>query len=211
MSRSDPQQQPTLQSLGAWQSVSVSKWCNGVYQVVTFIRIIHHFLADRPDPMETMGQTVLCSWCPEAIASKRGDGADGHRPPVDGSGSSLRRIFHGRSDALVPGRDLGGSKRRPDQALLDGPRLPDHLNLGVLAHIFPRPAVQASLVACGHWREVASGGSGEVFPRQTLHCRHWTYRQPNVAQLWSAPRPWWRIGTHARGRLWAVGMASRRR
>lgn len=30
-----------------------------------------------------------------------------------------------------------------------GPRLSDHLSIGVLAHVFPRSAVQASLAACG--------------------------------------------------------------
>ncbi len=34
-------------------------------------------------------------------------------------------------------------------SLPGGPRLSDHLSLGVLAHVFPRRAVQASLAACG--------------------------------------------------------------
>ncbi len=38
---------------------------------------------------------------------------------------------------------------RTAATLPGGPRLSDHLSLGVLAHIFPRSAVRASLAACG--------------------------------------------------------------
>ena len=38
---------------------------------------------------------------------------------------------------------------RTAATLPGGPRLSDHLSLGVLAHVFPRPAVRASLAACG--------------------------------------------------------------
>ena len=38
---------------------------------------------------------------------------------------------------------------RTAATLPGGPRLSDHLSIGVLAHVFPRPAVRASLAACG--------------------------------------------------------------
>ena len=38
---------------------------------------------------------------------------------------------------------------RTAATLPGGPRLSDHLSIGVLAHVFPRPAVRAALAACG--------------------------------------------------------------
>ena len=38
---------------------------------------------------------------------------------------------------------------RTAATLPGGPRLSDHLSIGVLAHVFPRPAVRAVLAACG--------------------------------------------------------------
>ena len=38
---------------------------------------------------------------------------------------------------------------RTAATLPGGPRLSDYLSIGVLAHVFPRPAVRASLAACG--------------------------------------------------------------